>query len=80
MRKIRVNDFTKEELIKIQEACTNWFHDAYDGVGCESGKLVIKIASMIRSYLEAECDHEWYVYDTARDAMAKCTKCGVKCE
>ncbi len=43
-----MNDFTKEELISIHEACHYWYE------GLET-RLIDKIQDMIDKY----CEHEW---------------------
>ena len=46
-----MNDFTKKELIEIQEA-VNYWHE-----GIET-RLTDKLQSMIDNYCEHECNHE----------------------
>lgn len=61
-----MNDFTKEELIKIIEVMKPplWF---YDISNCE---LIKKIQSMIESY----CEHEWHT--NPYNFVLHCQKCG----
>lgn len=51
-----MNDFTKEELRQIHEACTYWFECPDDGIMEEAKPLLEKIYSMIDNY----CEHNWH--------------------
>ena len=69
-----LNDFTKEELEKIYEACTYWFECPDDGIMEEAKELVGKIYSMIDNHCKHEKDGK--VYDGILGLSFKCIKCG----
>ncbi len=62
-----MNDFTKEELCNLMDACMYWFECPDNGIMKEAHELVGKIQSMIDNYCEHESDgHTYY-------------KSGIKC-
>ena len=63
-----MNDFTKEELIEISEACHYW-HE-----GCET-----KIHDKIKSLIENYCEHKYYLQGVGEGCYAQCHKCGQIC-
>ena len=57
-----MNDFTKDELLKIHEACIFWFDNGYQGTLDEAKELNIKIKFLIDNYCKPQCPsaHEFY--------------------
>ncbi len=68
-----MNDFTKLELIALEDAMENMLvlHRPQDG----KSPLLEKIQSMIENY----CDHEWRCFDDQYNTR-ECIKCGERRE
>lgn len=65
-----MNDFKKEELNQLMEACTNWFECPDEGIMEEAQNLVGKLQSMIDNY----CEHE-YEEESVELHAKQCCKC-----
>ena len=55
---LMMNDFTKEDLNQLMDACMYWFECPYDGILKEAHHLVAKIQTMIDNYKE-DCEKSW---------------------
>lgn len=55
-----MNDFTKEELHRLMDACVYWFECLDNGIMEEAQELVGKLQSMIDNYCEHESRSGYY--------------------